>query len=244
MIRQLIREMLLEDLEGFKTATSEISYDQKDPKQMSRELKRIWSQEADHAFFDSVVKVHWIAGLTPSTNGIFERMDGFLKASGKDEISTMGYIGKPAKSEWGAFGVIVNGRTTLAARDMDSIVSGFYRDMDPAEIEKYRKTSGIPRRARRFSRSAAENFILSANEFGSDDLGNEFIVANWKSIGLIAPVWFLSTMKKSVLDFKKHRLSVDFWKLMDLFIKTELPIYTTNGKPFDMTPIKKMLETE
>lgn len=244
MIRHLIRQIILEDMEGFKAGTSEIDYGHKDPKQMPRELKRIWSQEADHAFFDSVIKVHWIAGASPSTYGVFERVDGFLKASGKDEISTMGYIGNPTKSEWGEFGVIVKGRTTLAARSMNDIVSGYYREMDPAEIEKYRKTSGIPRRAKSFSRGAAENFILSANDFGNDQLGNELIVDNWKATGLIAPVWFLNTMKKSVLDFKKRRLSVDFWKVMDLFIKTELPIYTTSGKPFNMTPIKKMLETE
>jgi hypothetical protein len=242
LVRSIVRSLLRESLEGFTSKTSEISYGKNDPKQLPRELKSIWSQEADHEFFKSLVKVHWIAGAKKSQYFVFRRMNALLNASGKDEISTMGYIGRPSVSEWGEFGIMVQGRTTLAANDMDAIVSGYYRDVGADEIERYSKTSGIPRRASRFSPGKARGFILDAENFGRQYLGNELIVDNWRPIGLIAPLWFFNAMKNDVPLLGKTRFDADHEKLLRLFVTTELPVYTNNGTPKNMTPFREMLE--
>ena len=242
MIRQLIQQVILEDLEGFKARTAEISYDHRAPKDIPRFLKQAWAAEADRTFFESVIKVHWIAGLPKSHYAIFKKMNAFLNASGRDEIATMGYIDRPNISQWGEFGVMVQGRTTLAAKDMNAIHSGYYRDMDPEEIEKYRKTSGIPRRARSFNRLTADGYVLDEKSFGTQYLGNELIVDNWESVGLIAPLWFLNSLKKDVLLLGKRKLSPDYEDLVRLFVTTELPVYSTNGNKKDMSPLRQSLE--
>jgi hypothetical protein len=241
-VRNLIREMLLEDLAGFTSKTSGINYGRNDPKQLPRELKRIWSQEADHEFFKSLIKVHWIAGMPKSPYRVFEKMSSFLNASGKDEISTMGYIGKPSISQWGEFGIMVQGRTTLAANDMNAIVSGYYREIDPGDIEKYSKTSGLPRRASKFSPEKAKGFILDGESFGRQYLGNELILDNWRPTGLIAPLWFINDLKKSVPVLGKRKLEESYENLVKLFVTSDLPVYTNNGTPKDMAPFREMLE--
>jgi hypothetical protein len=243
LIRNTVRSLLREDLAGFTSKTSGINYGRNDPKQLPRELKRIWSQEADHEFFKSLIKVHWIAGMPKSPYRVFEKMSSFLNASGKDEISTMGYIGKPSISQWGEFGIMVQGRTTLAANDMNAIVSGYYREIDPGEIEKYSKTSGLPRRASKFSPEKAKGFIFDGESFGRQYLGNELILDNWRPTGLIAPLWFINDLKKSVPVLGKRKLEESYENLVKLFVTSDLPVYTNNGTPKDMAPFKEMLRT-
>ena len=242
MIRTLIRHIILEDLEGFKTRSSGIKYRSFDPKDMPRELKRVWSQEADHEFFKGLVKIHWVTGLPDRVFKVFEKMDGLLRASRKDEISAAGYLpGSPLTSTWGAFGVIVQGRTTLAAKDMNAISSGYYRNVDPEEIERYSKTSGLPRRAMEYDSSYSDSFILDAQSFGSVPHGNELIVDNWKPVGLVAPDWFFRTLKKDIPLLGKRSFELSYENLVRLFVTTDLPVYTFKGKQKDMTPYRTML---
>jgi hypothetical protein len=245
VIRQLVRELLQEDLTGFKSRTSDISYGRKDPKQLPRSLKSAWSAEADHEFFRGLTKIHWIAGGKKSPFQVDKKLSSILNASGKDEISVMGYQPGPIPpSEWGEFGLMVQGRTTLAASDMNAITSGYYRDveigMPAAQLSAYKKTSGLPRRASSFKPSAAESFILGPEDFGSKGLGNELVVDNWRPVGLVAPKWFLRDLKKSVPGTKVKGLEPSYMKLVELFVTSPLPVYDETGKPFDMSMLKAM----
>lgn len=256
-IRNLIREMILEDAEGFKARTSSINYDDMSaeyrgepvaPKSIPREVKAAWNQEADHAFFDSLTKVHWIRGIQGMWN-VADNMLDFIKANRKDEVSVMGYIGNPKPSRWGDFGVMIQGRTTLAARNMNSIFSGYYASMDPQAIKSYRKTSGIPRRAKVFGPETSGAFMFGAQDFGEEGLGNELIVDNWRPVGLVGPQWFFDSMEKDMKKFNKVKLKPEHWHLMNLFLKTkeltglDLPIYSTSGKLIDMAPVRAMRTT-
>ena len=245
-LRRIIREELNEDLQGFLRRTADISYGKSDAEvlPLSRAVKQAWSAEADHEFFKTLVKVHWISGTPKSHFRVFERMRAFLDASGRDEIATMGYIDRPSASQWGEFGVMVQGSTTLAAKDMNVISSGYYRDVDPDTIEKYSKTSGTRRRASGFNPVKAKGFILDADSFGSMYLGNELIVGNWRPTGLVAPLRFFNDLKEDVPLLGKRRLEQSFENLVLLFVTTDLPVYTNNGTPKDMTPFKAMLRTQ
>lgn len=243
MIRTLIRQIILEDTQGFKDRTSGIRYRSSDPKGMPRELKRIWNQEADHEFFKGLVKVHWIAGLPDRVFKVFEKMDGLLRASRKDEISAAGYLpGSSLTSTWGTFGVVVQGRTTLAAKDMNAISSGYYREHDPEEIERYSKTSGLPRRAAEYSSFYSDSFTLDAQSFGDTPWRNELIVDNWKPVGLVAPDWFFRALKKDIPLLGKRSFELSYENLVRLFVTTDLPVYTFKGKQKDMTPYRAMLD--
>ena len=134
MIRLLIREMLSEDLQSFLDKTVGFSYSaytEGDPtfeqypeeRKVARKLKSAWEQEADHAFMDSVTKIHWMR--EPSRASIM----AFVNGSKKDEISTMGYLNKVGSFRnfgWGSIGFRIEGRTTIASNDMDELYTGYF----------------------------------------------------------------------------------------------------------------------
>jgi len=198
-IRQLIREILLEDFESWKEAmktgpayvdiqTSDMP--NKDRARQPREVKQAWNQHADHSFFDTLVKVHWLSGYLidyQQKSGV-GMIKSLVKATGKDEISTMGYLpGARLDTSWGRYGVVIQGRTTLAANDMDILQTGEY-PKGYAPARKKWKSSGFPRRPSSFQPYMASTYILdrdSFDEFETDH--NELVVDNWKAVGFVIP---------------------------------------------------------
>lgn len=213
-IHRLIREILAEDRAGFKSRTRGISYNRvygdsamdsanasvfEDPffdtsplaKKGARDVKRAWEVEADHEFMKSLVKVHWIKPAD---------MRKFLSMSRKNEISAMAYL--PGRkvltrmSGWGPIGIVIQGRTTLAANDMDAIVSGYHSGITPSTSAKY-ASSGSPKRPNIFLSAPEEGFdetadyyILDRETFDEDMHGsNELIVDNWRPIGIVIEDW-------------------------------------------------------
>lgn len=200
-LRRIIRELLLaEDLAGFMDKTKDISYrgfvqdptfdldGNKKNKAGARTVKQIWSEEADHKFMERAIKIHWLKKA-----GLEAKLQNFLNMSGRNEISTMGYLPdtETFMSNWGPIGVVVQGRTTLAANRMSALMSGYGGSLPPETADKY-TSSGVPRRSTFFfgtavrgSTSYADEYILDRTSFDvAQQGGNEFIVANWKPIGV------------------------------------------------------------
>tara|TARA_Y100000034_G_scaffold134754_1_gene204103 strand:- start:545 stop:1222 length:678 start_codon:yes stop_codon:yes gene_type:complete len=190
-LRNLVRQVLAEDLasftkqikgagEFFGQVVDPTFENQPSEKKKARRAKQVWNAEADHAFFDTLTKVHWFQ-FSPMAS-----LDWILKSSGKDEISTMLYLpGAPFITLWGNNGVIVKGRVTLAANSMNSIVSG-YRP-NKKHSSKY-AASGFPKRPTRMTAKTSENYILDSDSFKVTDQGNnEGIVDNWKPVALVLP---------------------------------------------------------
>jgi len=199
-LRSVIREVLTEDLAGFMDKTQNISYRgfvqdptfdldwNKQNKAAARSVKQIWTQEADHEFMESVIKIHWFKRA-----GLQEKLQRFLNMSGKNEISTMGYLpgSETFMSNWGPIGVQVQGRVTLAANRMSTLLSGYGERLSPEIAGKY-ASSGVPRRGTHFAgtvagghSSLADEYILDRASFKSDmQGGNEFIVGNWTPVGV------------------------------------------------------------
>ena len=195
-LHRIIREELNENLQGFLQRTSDISYggdpdvdptfeSDPDARASARDVKRAWAEEADHQFMDSVTKIHWMKN--PSHQNMQRMLDG-----GRDEISTMGYISGPYRSGpagmdnvWGKIGLVVQGRTTLAANSMDTIYSGYHKNIPSGVRDKYR-ASGLRKRPMGFSRWKSEDYILDAASFDASGQGeNEFIVAGWKVVAVV-----------------------------------------------------------
>ena len=200
-LRRIIRESLLaEDLTGFMEKTKDVSYrgSVQDPtfdldrnkknKAGARNVKQIWSEEADHKFMERAIKIHWLKKA-----GLKEKLQNFLSMSGRNEISTMGYLpgAETFMSNWGPIGVVVQGRTTLAANRMSALMSGYGGSLPPETVAKY-APSGVPRRSTFFFGTAvrgetsyADEYILDRESFdAAQQGGNEFIVANWTPVGV------------------------------------------------------------
>jgi hypothetical protein len=192
ILRQFISEILTEDLEGFVKDTSGIMYAagstavatlDKGTENKSKEVKRLWAKNADHAFMKSLNKVHWFQ----SGSSLALRLKWFLNSSGKDEVATSAYLpGTSMKSSWGSVGVLLDGRVTLAANSMDTIVSGYSGDFYGME-DKY-KSSGTPKRSGVFGTvfSPSSDYVLDSASFNPSEFAdNEFIVDNWKVKALV-----------------------------------------------------------
>jgi hypothetical protein len=194
-LNQIVREMLHEDLQGFLNRTADTDYgvDTDNPafegepesRDLARSVKRAWAAEADHKFMDSVTKVHWMKAATDNN------IRRIFSVSNRDEISAMGYVRGPYNSGpdrwpvWGKIGFVIEGRTTLAANDMNSIFSGYHKNIPDDVRAKYR-SSGMRKRPVGFNRWKAEDYILDAASFDISKQGeNEFIVSHWKVTGVV-----------------------------------------------------------
>jgi hypothetical protein len=199
-LRKMVRTILAEDLAGFMEKTKDISYKgfvqdptfdldwNKKNKTAARSVKQIWAAEADHEFMSNVIKIHWLKRA-----GLQEKLQNFLNMSGRDEISTMGYLpgAETFMANWGPIGVVVQGRTTLAANRMSTLLSGYGERLSPEISNKY-AASGTPKRATFFAGTAAQYETSLADEYILDRAsfdpaqqgGNEFIVGNWTPIGV------------------------------------------------------------
>ena len=230
-IRQLIREILLEDFESWITATKSgpayvdiqtAEMPSKGRARGPRDIKRIWNQHADHQFFDSLIKVHWLSSynLDMRQMNADRLIKSIINGTGRDEISTMGYLpGARLGSMWGRYGVIIQGRTTLAANDMDVLLTGEHPGNYPSARKKW-KSSGFPRRASNFQPYMASNYILDRSSFDTLKTdGNELVVDNWKAVGFVVSDPDIFAINKNTIMIMK---------------KFKLPIYDNNMNPVEL----------
>lgn len=256
-VRRLVREMLLEDLKGFIGRTSDIDYftpveivgllgldttyhDNPWMRSNARAVKVAWSAEADHNFMKSVTKIHWMQKNIPDT------IRNLVASNGRDEISTMGYIDtNKFKSGWGFIGLRLDGRVTLAAKDMGKVLSGRRLGLNPDVMKRYQKTSGVPRRASVFEPSTRDAFILDADSFGAEGRGNEFIIDNWKVTGVAFSVKGAGTARDLLdprfINNSWHKETFPVW-IAVLKVIEELKIPYVNKKHADLA--KKVLALE
>jgi hypothetical protein len=256
-VRNLIREMLNEDLAKFKEKTKEFDYmhTMDDPtfddpyykdlpyKAQAKDIKRAWAAEADHEFMKSITKVHWLSGWN-----IGHGLEDLLSLPRNNEIATMGYLPGEGRvvSSWGKAGVIVQGRVTLAANDMEAITSGYFKDVPQEVISKYR-SSGTPRRALKFNDLTSSEYILDRETFNPKmSRHNEFIVDNWKPVGIVIAYErqeFLYAIRKAPRP-KEGNPPGPLLEYTEHVMKPNLPIYDEDMKLVDREEIEKALRGE
>jgi len=251
-VRSMVREILLEDLKGFQSRTKGIDYMAnlddptfEDPRQgslvnkpMARDVKRAWAAEADHRFMDSIIKIHWTGGLDWE-----KKLRNFLKLSGKNEISTSGYLPGSNKfsSSWGTIGVIVKGRTTLASNDMNTVNSGYHGQVEPETLKKY-ASSGVPKRPLSFRGPSAwgggsSKYILDRDSFDPyESRRSEFIVDNWKPVGIIVDIIdFLGTVQFPSVSVEPNI------RYAEVVLELGLPVYDWEMKEIPKEKIEAAL---
>jgi hypothetical protein len=154
--------------------------------------------------------------------------------TGKNEISTMGYPPSTTSfsTNWGPIGVVVQGHTTIAANRMSSLFSGFTGNITPELADKY-KHSGIPKRPTSFlgasdPSSLADDFILDKKSFNPRLVGgNEFIVANWRPVGIVLALDVRDALFKQALgEETKFMTRADAEAIVSVVESSGLPIYS------------------
>lgn len=215
LLREYIRALLLEDTARRKQFAQDL-YDTgvrddrwiKDPETISggqerakamkdimsqgRVLKKAFAKNADRAFLDSLVTVHWAY----SRRSLEKLLKGAF--SSRDEISTAAYLPGQIKGvgKFGKYGVLVKGHITLLANDMDQLYTGSTIDYAYANPERT-KMSGANKGAQQIYEPGgyAEYKILVLDEEDWDPkigryqskVNNEALVDNWTPMALIIP---------------------------------------------------------
>jgi len=193
---------LFEDLDAYVTGLARSFPPGSTAVHDSRQLKRIWNAAADHTFMQTVQTVHWVrkSDIDNEVSGI-EKMN----IRRRDEIATVGYkAGAPlTRSEWGTagWGLLVKGRITFAAGDMNMVYSGYHVGaLSNPNVDRWRRTSGIPRRPTTGVLGTLggsdgvivdeQTFNLNASSRSGLDFSktNEFIVDNWRPVAIIVSV--------------------------------------------------------
>ena len=151
-----------------------------------RAIKQLFAKHADRSFLEGLGTIHW---------GKMEDIMELLESgSSRDELSAMAFLpGQLKESSFGDVGLIVKGHITLLANDMDELMSGEGREYRKADPERT-KMSGTNKGVRQnFPFEMYEKgrplLVLDKEDWepkGRETLGNEALVDNWKSIGIVS----------------------------------------------------------
>lgn len=255
LLRKYIRALLREDKEAFIKDFEPLQWDYegddasaemenlgsietqiKNPekKVTPREMKKLFHKHADHAFFDSLVKIHFAV----STN-----LENVFTMSNKNELSARAFpneasVTRPARSYvGGGVGIELEGRVTFAAKNEDDISTGTKWEFETDgkqksyadQLDRYRKTSGLPRRpTRMYFKGKGSDFpyILDAETYEGVDPGkSEVVIDNWTPIAIWVPKEKSETRVNSWGKEERNESGIKDWQLAaELSKKYNVPL--------------------
>ena len=136
-----------------------------------RKIKKLWNERIDRRFMQRVKTVHWCSKSS---------CDYLLlnyPSTAKMELSCNGYLRTPYKSQFHyGLGLLVKGWVTFAA---NTDLAAVYAEKARGPTRKYSK--------------GETGLILNKSTFDISPKGrNEFLVANWKPVGLILDLEHIS----------------------------------------------------
>jgi hypothetical protein len=243
-LRRIIREEILEGRHEFHDDVKDIKFnlpfgdplfqrpESKPLKKAARDIKRSWNKnvgmklsDPDRAWIQSLTKVHWIHGYAET---LLQKINRTLTSDRRGEVSASMYEpGKPVTllQDWGNLGLEIDGWVSLAAKDMDVLMSGYIGDSVPSD-----PSAKIPRYPTAFSRHTPGTYVMSPKDslFGRyASKRNEAFVGNWKPVRwVIGPGFFAQ---------------IDAWDgrpeaqaILDKIKSTGLPITDLDGKPLEL----------
>jgi len=201
-------------------------------KEMAKDIKRSWNKnvgmkmkDPDRAWIQGLTKVHWIRG---DVGELLEKINRTLASDRRGEVSASLYEPKKPVTllqDWGNLGLEINGWVSLAALDMDVLMSGYIGDAVPED-----PTAKRPRYPTAFSRHTPGTYVMSPKDrlFGKySSKRNEAFVGNWEPVRwVIGPGFFAQ---------------IDAWKgrpeaqaILDKIKGTGYPITDLDGKPLEL----------
>ena len=234
ILRSFISQVLAEDFENYKNKASDIRFfhnmhdnlfdTNKSVKNKARKLKAFWNENADHNFFkNEVIKIHWFAEIFDFQDRLKTMM---LKSSRKDEISAVPYLeGENLESDWGAIGVVLDGRVTFAANDMNTVYSGHYAKLSDENKKKY-SSSGIPKRPTINSLNSIKYVMLNKETYKISDTLPEVILDNWR----IKSMFFSDDFFEDADYFFEYNTYSDHIEIIKTIFELKIPFYYENDR--------------
>jgi hypothetical protein len=237
-LRRIVEEVLLEDWQGFMDDVGDISYStsghdqnftgQDRPlKDKARAVKRAWMKNADQEGLQRTVHlVHWFQDSA-------KQVPRFLNVSGKNEISAIMHPkqGEDLESSWGGMGIMLDGWITLAANNMNDLMTGYGEKPRAKDIELYR-SSGLRKRPGHFYPRSAESYVLGPEDL-DDYRHNEAVVANWKPIAWVIPDHFIESLR----GFRRSARE----DILDSIRSSGLPIIGSDKLVIGMDELEEMV---
>ena len=144
-----------------------------------RIMKKAFAKYADRSFLESLELVHWMKDKT----NLFDLLQS---PRNRDELSATAYLPgeKEGKGSFGRYGLVIKGYITLLANDMDSLMTGYshlYKKANPERVKSSGANKGI-------GAVEDESIVLSKTDWAPNPfLGNEALVDNWETVGVIVP---------------------------------------------------------
>lgn len=196
VLRQYIRQILLEDLENFKkdvfgsadwSPGSDLFFRVKHPsadgawaevsRSKGRFIKSKWAKHVDRGFIDSLIYVSYLG-----YDDFVRKSDYLLKPTHKNEISCEAFSDEKYikfAGYHGDIGLIIKGYVTLLSNDQDELFTGTtddYRVLSP-DIEK---TSGINKGVSYGYTEDLDHYALDKESFfETTAYTNEALLDNW-----------------------------------------------------------------
>lgn len=235
MLRECIKLILLnEDLQGFLDATQDIEYNasghdihfigqDKKLKVLARAVKQSWAEHSDQEGLQAVVDlVHWFSN--PAV-----QIPRFLEMGRNNEISAIMHPKEEElTSRWGSVGVQVTGWITLAANNMNDLMTGYGGKAREKDIAQY-ASSGLRKRPGHFYARFAGSYVLGPEDL-DDNENNEAVVANWTPVAWVLAPYFLdnfSTMRRSDREI-----------LLDTFRTSGIPMICSDGSQISIEELE------
>jgi hypothetical protein len=238
-IRKVIRGVLLEDLRGFLDDTQDIEYNasghdiyfigqDKPLKGAARAVKQAWAKNADQEGLQQVVDlVHWFAD--PVKDG-----PRLLELGRNNEISA---IMHPKTEElaisWGSVGMLVNGWITLAANNMNDLMTGYGGKTRAKDAAAY-ASSGLRKRPGHFYARFAKSYVLGPEDLDDYD-SNEAVVANWTPIAWVLQDVFIDSLGTTFRRSERERL-------LDMFRDSGLPMIRSDGSQISIEDLEALIQ--
>jgi len=237
-LRRIIRDELNEDLQSFLDATRGIEYSAAggDPnftgqnkrlKSKARSIKQAWAAHSDQAGLQKVVDlVHWFSDSP-------KQAPRFMEMGRNNEISTIMHPkDEELVSGWGAVGIRVVGRITLASNNMNDLMTG-YGEKTRAKDAAYYAASGSRKRPGQFYARHAGSYVLGPEDLDDNDK-NEAVVANWTPREwVLQPVFIKTFGTKLYRRFEREAL-------LDTLRSSGLPIVGSDGMKINIEELEAL----
>lgn len=249
-VRQIIREVLLEDLQSFIDAATKanLNYNaspgdpllvhprNKDAKRQARMLKDLWRQHSNQESFKDITFVHWFSNAV-------ESIPEFIHASGKDEISTsMSPPDEPIEfTHWGVIGVQLKGWVTFAGNNMNQVMTGYMEKAKAKDRVKY-AGRGIPKRPIESTPRSWDSFALEVDDLHFDTDGvNEAILDNWRPVA-----WVISDSIWDIFKSRRRRSErEELLTMIEAIRDSGLPVTNTDREQVGIEALERAYdETE
>lgn len=179
-----------------------------DRSKIGRPLKQLFHKHADHDWMDRLLTIHFLSAWKKPS-------DFFKGITSKDELSCTAFLPghKLTKKDfWRDIGLVVDGRITFLANDMDDVFSGHgaeYTQLFPNRTRDSGANKGIEKRRAAEDYERHPYLVLDKDDWKKHPhRSNEALVDNWRPVALIFKYPDKTEMAQLANVFKEQGIDI------------------------------------